>query len=352
MEKKGWGRIVNISSVWGKISKTGRAAYSASKFALDGLTVALSAEYSSRGIMANCVAPGFIDTSLTRQMLTLDEITDLVSTVPLQKNNPQNTSETKGAFAYVCRWNSMESARFLQKLLASNVNVRYAEKSFKIEGRIYEPGTLVIIKGENSDQDIDSIIVKAAKNLFIDIKTCSSGYVEKGNDFGSSSYKEIKAPSIGMIAGEGLSPLNTGEIWYFFEQVMSTPFMMFRPDDLLNNQNLENIDILFLPEGQLSSELISVIDDWVQHGGRLIVFGDAAKNFLEVFGIGVKEQGAEFGLLSEREELSLMITGAIYDCDIERKHPLSFGYTNYHTLRQNASHYFLNFKSLLLCFSL
>ena len=267
---------------------------------------------------------------------------DLVSTVPLQKNNPQNTSETKGAFAYVCRWNSMESARFLQKLLASNVNVRYAEKSFKIEGRIYEPGTLVIIKGENSDQDIDSIIVKAAKNLFIDIKTCSSGYVEKGNDFGSSSYKEIKAPSIGMIAGEGLSPRNTGEIWYFFEQVMSTPFMMFRPDDLLNNQNLENIDILFLPEGQLSSELISVIDDWVQHGGRLIVFGDAAKNFQEVFGIGVKEQGEEFGLLSEREELSLMITGAIYDCDIETKHPLSFGYTNYHTLRQNASHYFLN----------
>jgi len=85
MEKKGWGRIVNISSVWGKISKTGRAAYSASKFALDGLTVALSAEYSSRGIMANCVAPGFIDTSLTRQMLTLDEITDLVSTVPVAR---------------------------------------------------------------------------------------------------------------------------------------------------------------------------------------------------------------------------------------------------------------------------
>ena len=85
MEKKGWGRIVNISSIWGKISKTGRAAYSASKFALDGLTVGLSAEYSSRGIMANCVAPGFIDTSLTRRMLTPNEITDLVSRVPVAR---------------------------------------------------------------------------------------------------------------------------------------------------------------------------------------------------------------------------------------------------------------------------
>jgi len=85
MEIKGWGRIVNISSIWGKISKTGRAAYSASKFALDGLTIGLAAEYSSRGIMANCVAPGFIDTSLTRQTLERDEIDDLVSRVPIAR---------------------------------------------------------------------------------------------------------------------------------------------------------------------------------------------------------------------------------------------------------------------------
>ena len=83
MEKKGWGRIVNISSIFGKISKTGRAAYSASKFALDGLTVAVSAEYSSRGVLANSVAPGFIDTSLTRTMLSNAEIMDLVSKVPI-----------------------------------------------------------------------------------------------------------------------------------------------------------------------------------------------------------------------------------------------------------------------------
>ena len=83
MEKKGWGRIVNISSIFGKISKAGRAAYSASKFALDGLTVAISAEYSSRGVLANCLAPGFIDTSLTRTMLSNAEIMDLVSRVPI-----------------------------------------------------------------------------------------------------------------------------------------------------------------------------------------------------------------------------------------------------------------------------
>jgi len=82
MSRQRWGRIVNISSIWGKISKEGRAAYSASKFALDGLTVGIAAEYSCRGIMANCIAPGFIDTSLTRRMLTSDQIKNLIAQVP------------------------------------------------------------------------------------------------------------------------------------------------------------------------------------------------------------------------------------------------------------------------------
>lgn len=83
MANQSWGRIVNISSIFGKISKEGRAAYSASKFGLDGLTIALAAEYSSDGIIANCIAPGFIDTSLTRRMLSSDQITALTAQVPV-----------------------------------------------------------------------------------------------------------------------------------------------------------------------------------------------------------------------------------------------------------------------------
>ena len=69
MKRKRWGRIVNVSSIWGKIGKEHRASYSTSKFALDGMTLALAAEHSTDGIIANCVAPGFIDTELTRRVL-------------------------------------------------------------------------------------------------------------------------------------------------------------------------------------------------------------------------------------------------------------------------------------------
>lgn len=85
MRQKKWGRIVNVSSIWGKISMAHRASYSASKFALDGMTVALAAEHSADGIIANCIAPGFFDTELTHRMLGDDGIRALVSKVPANR---------------------------------------------------------------------------------------------------------------------------------------------------------------------------------------------------------------------------------------------------------------------------
>lgn len=85
MKRRGWGRIVGISSIWGKISKEFRASYSASKFALDGMTLAIAAEHSGDGILANCVAPGFTDTELTRRVLGDAGIEKLTSLVPAKR---------------------------------------------------------------------------------------------------------------------------------------------------------------------------------------------------------------------------------------------------------------------------
>ena len=85
MRDRGWGRIVNISSIWGKISKAHRTSYSVSKFAIDGLTTAISAEVASEGILVNSVAPGFIDTELTRSVLGIDGMSDLALQVPAKR---------------------------------------------------------------------------------------------------------------------------------------------------------------------------------------------------------------------------------------------------------------------------
>lgn len=85
MKKNGWGRIVNISSIWGKISKESRASYSASKFGLDGMTVALASEVAEMGILANCIGPGFINTDLTRKVLGDNGIEKIKSKIPIKR---------------------------------------------------------------------------------------------------------------------------------------------------------------------------------------------------------------------------------------------------------------------------
>jgi len=85
MKERGWGRIVNVSSIWGKISKEHRGPYATSKFAIDGLTTTLAAEYAEFGILANCVAPGFIDTDLTRNTLGEAGMVELAARVPARR---------------------------------------------------------------------------------------------------------------------------------------------------------------------------------------------------------------------------------------------------------------------------
>jgi 3-oxoacyl-[acyl-carrier protein] reductase len=70
MTKARWGRIVNISSVVGAMGNAGQSNYSASKAGMEGFSRSLAREIGSRGITVNCVAPGFIDTDMTRELPT------------------------------------------------------------------------------------------------------------------------------------------------------------------------------------------------------------------------------------------------------------------------------------------
>jgi 3-oxoacyl-[acyl-carrier protein] reductase len=80
-----YGRIINISSIFGKISKERRVVYSATKFGLHGLTVGASNDLARYNIMVNTVSPGFVLTDLTRKNLSEKEMNDLAEQVPSKR---------------------------------------------------------------------------------------------------------------------------------------------------------------------------------------------------------------------------------------------------------------------------
>jgi len=83
MIKKGYGRIVNISSIWSFVSKHGRLTYSATKSGLDSVTRTLAVELAPYNILVNSVAPGYTNTELTKMNNTESQIEEIKKKIPL-----------------------------------------------------------------------------------------------------------------------------------------------------------------------------------------------------------------------------------------------------------------------------
>ena len=116
MMSKSWGRIVNITSIFSIVSKEFRAPYSASKFGMDGMTASLAAEVAESGVLVNSVAPGFIDTELTRKVLGEDGMREIVEKVPIR------------------RMGKPEEVARLVLWLASNENTFVSAQNISIDG--------------------------------------------------------------------------------------------------------------------------------------------------------------------------------------------------------------------------
>jgi 3-oxoacyl-[acyl-carrier protein] reductase len=83
MIERHYGRIVNISSIWGVVTKAGRVTYSAAKSGLGGVTRTLAVELAPYNVLVNAVAPGYVNTVMTLQNNTRAQIEAIEKTIPL-----------------------------------------------------------------------------------------------------------------------------------------------------------------------------------------------------------------------------------------------------------------------------
>lgn len=107
MRQNQWGRIVNVSSIFSLVSRSGRAAYTASKAGLNGLTMTSALELAPYNILVNAVCPGYVATDLTYANNPPEVLDSIVQTIPLQRlAQPADIAEV---VAFLCS----ESNRYL-----------------------------------------------------------------------------------------------------------------------------------------------------------------------------------------------------------------------------------------------
>ncbi len=116
MIKNKKGRIINISSIFGVVSKEMRSAYSSSKFGILGLTKSSALDLANKNILVNSISPGFIDTELTRKILKKSGMKIMAKTVPIK------------------RIGKVEEVALLTIFLCSNYNTYITGQNIVIDG--------------------------------------------------------------------------------------------------------------------------------------------------------------------------------------------------------------------------
>tara|TARA_R110002050_G_scaffold267266_2_gene408888 strand:+ start:37388 stop:39856 length:2469 start_codon:yes stop_codon:yes gene_type:complete len=262
--------------------------------------------------------------------------------------------KTTNAVAYLTDWNSMKDARFLAALLKQNIKVRYTQKPFTLDGIKYERGSLIITKSDNKNKkDFVEKLRNIAQQHNTPLNSTSTGFVDRGNDFGSGSVGMIKNSKIAVLSGEPTSTLRFGEIWHFFEQQLQFPVTVLH-DSKLSATELEDYGILILPDGWYGSFLDSDkqkdLKEWVRNGGKLIAMGGAIKGLEGKDGFAIKSKETKKDSTevldlntyeeSERDGIKNLITGAIFQTKVDNTHPLAYGYDDsYFTLKLGSDSY-------------
>lgn len=263
-------------------------------------------------------------------------------------------SEAK-PYAYLLNWTSIKDARFLSSILNKGIKANFSTKKFKYNGADFSAGTLIItrIDNEKTNNNYEEELLKAAKQLNRHLIPVYSGAAISSFDLGSQKISFLNKPKIAMLSGDGISTLNFGELWYFFEQEINLPI-----DIIHNNRtgqvDLDEYDVLLLASGRYKNLLDEMgfkkIDSWVKDGGSLILIGNAINGFIgeEKFELeknkkDEKEDDDPEPVLypygeSERESLKKYIHGGIIQMEIDNTHPLAYGYDNHYFTLKNNNH--------------
>jgi hypothetical protein len=276
--------------------------------------------------------------------------------LPMQAFNSSVAAKTiaPSSYGYLIRYNGTNSARVLGHLLTRGIKVRFSEKPFTYNQKQYDRATLIILQKGNP-ANLPATLTEVVAGNGVEIDVVSTGFMEKGPDFGSPDIKFLRAPKVALITGESFASTSAGEVWHFFEQQLDYPLTLINENDL-SRITLKDYNVLIFPNGSLKAvnekATTDKLKDFVRSGGNIIAMQDMVRQMAGGdWGIKLREDKdkdddkVDYTALKryenrDRADLVNSIPGAIYKVNLDNSHPLAFGYGDtYYSLKQDADVY-------------
>ncbi len=246
----------------------------------------------------------------------------------------------KSRYAYLLEWSEFNAPKVLYQLQKSGLQTKLSMGSTTVlvndKRKKFNPGTILIpVSQQKMTADELYILMKnVAEKNGVRITAVQTGAALEGVDLGSAKYTAIEQPTIALITGEGVNPLNAGEVWHLLDERMNIPVTHLEPG-LFNKVDLSRYNTIILSGGTYSDLDKSKMKAWVQNGGTLIAQETAINwvNSSEIAKIVFKTQKKISDSTLRYEDRQMLsgaqkMSGAIFAADVDLSHPLSYGYTS------------------------
>jgi hypothetical protein len=287
-------------------------------------------------------------------------ITNSTAKNNFDKTETDSISTSTNVYAYLIKWDGLNSAQFLATVLQQGIKVRYAEQALKIDNKEFDKGTLIVTQAGNQlpGKNISQLLKTAAAQSHTQLHTVSSGWVDKGVDLGSAKVHFIKPPKMAILVGSNVYESAMGEWWHFFDRQLNYPVSLVNAKQL-DDLNLADINVLVISNGDYlmfaNKDQNEHLKEFVRKGGKIIALEKAvvemSRNDWDFTLKGEEEKRAEEKKTEEkkddytklkkyenreRDEVANSTPGSIYKVEMDISHPLGFGYKNgFFTLKQD-----------------
>lgn len=260
---------------------------------------------------------------------------DLTGGEITQLQPPSAPTVNKSSYGYMINWGDYLAPGVLNAVLENDLRAKVAMQPFSLENKEYDYGSIFVpLQNQTKNKEqMHGFLDSLAQKYHVRITPVNSGLTQ-GIDLGSRQMAPLKPVKVALMVGSGITSYDAGEIWHLFDTRYNIKLTKLDTKDFART-DLDKYTTLILPNSYgsaLGKKDTAKIKTWVKNGGTLIAYKKSIdflkKNKFVDLELKETENLAKNISFEQKSDFNgaQVIGGAIFKANIDRSHPINFGY--------------------------